>query len=202
MVQSKQVGAAASRSIVNYRLTCGFSASVFEPIVSKKDKAGSAERSSARIRRTRRSRCGFLDTVFMEKCAAFDSPRLFCWPGALLFSARIGQIHAIVQGVFGSHPAGGGRRPGCHRAEPIGCAGRRRAEEQSSLSHSGAMRCIEPGVARFRVRCWRTIPEWRRLDCFARDEEITLFFADSSPLRPPFPRYPSPHARSRRSSAR
>jgi len=25
--------------------------------------------------------------------------------------------------------------------------------------HSGAMRSIEPGISRFRVWCWRTIPE-------------------------------------------
>src|SRR4029077_14173583 len=31
MFGSKQVGASASRSIVNYRLTCGFSASVYRP---------------------------------------------------------------------------------------------------------------------------------------------------------------------------
>jgi hypothetical protein len=37
MTQSKQVGGPASRSIVNYRLTCGFCASVFRPYVSKED---------------------------------------------------------------------------------------------------------------------------------------------------------------------
>jgi hypothetical protein len=38
MIQSKQVSGPASRSIVNYRLTCGFSASVFNPSVPKEDK--------------------------------------------------------------------------------------------------------------------------------------------------------------------
>src|ERR1700736_686166 len=28
-----------------------------------------------------------------------------------------------------------------------------------SLCHSGAMQRIEPGISRFRVWCWRTIPE-------------------------------------------
>jgi hypothetical protein len=39
MTQSKQVSASASRSIVNYRLTCGFFASVFRVTVPKEDKA-------------------------------------------------------------------------------------------------------------------------------------------------------------------
>jgi hypothetical protein len=33
------------------------------------------------------------------------------------------------------------------------------ATKQSTLRHSGAMRSIEPGMTRFRVWCWRTIPE-------------------------------------------
>jgi hypothetical protein len=37
-MQSKQVSASASSSIINYRLSCGFSASVFAQVVPKKDK--------------------------------------------------------------------------------------------------------------------------------------------------------------------
>jgi hypothetical protein len=31
--------------------------------------------------------------------------------------------------------------------------------KQSRFRHSGAMQSIEPGISRFRVWCWRTIPE-------------------------------------------
>jgi hypothetical protein len=82
MIQSKQVGGPASRSILNYRLTCGFCASVFRPYVSKEDNGAVVNGhlpmniGEMVVGITGGMR---LRIPFTEKCAGFDSPAVFCW---------------------------------------------------------------------------------------------------------------------------
>jgi hypothetical protein len=72
MIQSKQVGAPPSSSIVNYRLTCGFFASVFERLVPKED--------SATLQRSARDAGGGLGvtpmTYSQQACREKTAPRL------------------------------------------------------------------------------------------------------------------------------
>jgi hypothetical protein len=70
---------------------------------------------------------------------------------AFLFPARIGQIHALVQGVFGSHPAGDGAAPAATAPSRFGPQGEEGApnREQQWLVPSP-----DPDIAAHAVLFW------------------------------------------------
>jgi hypothetical protein len=81
-MQSKQVSASASRSIVNYQLTCGFSASVLAVGCAERgQRAASQAARAAVLAAVKVVAAGIFRAAGIRllgrKCAGFDSPRGF-----------------------------------------------------------------------------------------------------------------------------
>jgi hypothetical protein len=81
-MQSKQVSAPASRSIVNYQLTCGFSASVLAlGCAERGQRAASQAAAAVVLPAVRLAAAGIFRgagiRLFGRKRAGFDSPRGF-----------------------------------------------------------------------------------------------------------------------------
>jgi hypothetical protein len=67
MTQSKQVSALSSRSIINYRLTCGFFASVLPSGCAEKGQAGGFGRTFPHHRPENATWTGFSEGKLREK---------------------------------------------------------------------------------------------------------------------------------------